>query len=633
MIQYFPKIDYNFNGITQTVTNIFKSVELTIDDTSTLKSSRKLPGERLDQFSSRVYGTGNSNNFWSVLLLNNIKNPLVDWDRRYINENRIDNIDVTDGQVFQFANNSMFMSGNTYSFTDVSINSYNGVNLTGIEIGDNVRYETGTGPYSVMCFGAGEIEHNTNDDCIDPQHRQSIIPQKFSESMNITQTSCGDKYTVCLSSDGYVHIWGYLEDAHLYNNDFKIIEENYWKSILDDYSYIHAGGNTLILVKSGKSYCYGNCVAFNSYGVGGYTDIAKITWVSGGGNTYGGVSINTDNTTRHYGFTVLGGMTNSFSSIACGYDFCGGIKSSDKTAVVWRPDNNLTFCTSNVISGARNMSGYTFDYIAAGKSHIVFSGINGVTAWGGNTYGQCNVSNFPLSNGIVSAGNSHTAVVYSNKIKFSGKLSVYNQTAGCTGIQEDVSLTGFEKLGEFSKLSSGADHLIAQQSGNKETYSGIVYNIDNLYKRIFVQSYSFPDNYKGLFLNNPSGTVVSIWRFQDGVWTEIKHINNKLLTIQPYIDSTVYLISSGLIMDITDTITWNIFLGSHQHTNTDLRLITVKRQNEIISLGQQKQNIQSITEYDKIKYISVMNYASLNSIIKSNISTIDHLKINTSDII
>ena len=30
MFEYFPKIDYNFNGITQTVVNVFKSINLEI---------------------------------------------------------------------------------------------------------------------------------------------------------------------------------------------------------------------------------------------------------------------------------------------------------------------------------------------------------------------------------------------------------------------------------------------------------------------------------------------------------------------------------------------------------------------------------------------------------------------------
>ena len=229
MIQYFPKIDYNFNGITQTVTNIFKSVQLTIDNTTTLKSSYKLPGERLDQFSSRVYGVGNSSNFWSVLLLNNIKNPLLDWNRSHATEGERPVTDTTDGQVFQFANNSIFMSGNTYSFDDNAINSYDGVDLTGIEVGDNIRYETGTGPYSVMCFGAGEIDHSGTD-CIDPQYHQSIIPTNFNQSDNITQTSCGNKFTVSLTSEGVVHVWGLLEDAVNFRTDFSLSELNYYTS-------------------------------------------------------------------------------------------------------------------------------------------------------------------------------------------------------------------------------------------------------------------------------------------------------------------------------------------------------------------------------------------------------------------
>ena len=64
MFEYFPKIDYNFGGITQTVVNIFKSINLEIDDPATILSTTISSLDKPDKIANDLYNR--SDFLWSL---------------------------------------------------------------------------------------------------------------------------------------------------------------------------------------------------------------------------------------------------------------------------------------------------------------------------------------------------------------------------------------------------------------------------------------------------------------------------------------------------------------------------------------------------------------------------------------
>ena len=130
MIEYFPKINYDFEGITLSVTNIFKSVKLEIDTPNTVLTYA-LSGQRPDVLANTLYN--NSNLFWSFFLTNNIKNPLTEWGQ--IQSSYTDRINAEyDGWEYQFANTSQFIPGNTFNFNSTTTNPYDGIDFKIVNI-------------------------------------------------------------------------------------------------------------------------------------------------------------------------------------------------------------------------------------------------------------------------------------------------------------------------------------------------------------------------------------------------------------------------------------------------------------------------------------------------------------------
>ena len=610
MIEYFPKINYDFGGITLSVTNIFKSVKLEIDTPDTVLTYT-LSGQRPDVLANTLYN--NSNLFWSFFLTNNIKNPLTEWGQ--IQSSYTDRINAEyDGWEYQFANTSQFIPGNTFNFNSTTTNPYDGIDFSGLSAGDLIVYETGTGPHSIVCYGSGGITSTSS--CCSPQYGQSIIPDNFNDQSSIIQTSCGDYFTACLTKTGSVYVWGNFAPSSGFSKT-----NNLWKSDNSGYSYIDANGGTLILIKDNTATCFGDCTKFNDYSAGSFA-LTKIAWTSNG--LCGGVGINTNGSTRHFGWTASGDMGATYNNIACGSNFCAGIKTLDNTAVVWGAGFTASFCTSGVVQGGVNVSGFTCDTLAAGKTHVVLKKHgDGLTAWGGNTYGQCNVSSFPSDIIAISAGEKHTGILYEDRVEFSGVFSKYNQSSGCNGVQEDQSLTPI--TGSYSSISSGNDHVILQQFGNSNKYIGIIDSIDNLYKRIFVRSYQFSDTIP-LYLDDPSGTIVSFWRWSGTPtprYNLIKNINHQLLSIQKYIDSTLYVNTSGSILNPTVLADWlSIYLSGYQNALGNTNFITLKKQ----LLDVEYKNRLNVS------YISGENTRLLKQKIMKDVLTSDDLIIKTSEL-
>lgn len=616
MLEFFPKIQYTFPGITYSVamTNIFNSVNIINDDNKSILTKMVYSGERPDQLSNRLYQ--NSKYFWTFFLLNNIKNPLKEWLQTP--ESYTSQIETEyDGWVYQFANNSNFLPGNTFNFDiNTTTNPYNGVDFDGINIGDLIVYETGEGTHSINCLGAGGITSSTS--CGSPQYGQSIVPLLFEQQKSVIQTTCGRFFTACLTSNGYIHVWG--KDIGLVLPDFVLTSDNYWVSANNGYSFITANGNTLIGIKANRASCFGDCTKFNEFQVGIF-DIKKIAWTSSGNN--GGIAINLDGSTRHFGFTPFSAMSSPFKDIACGATFCCGILSSNSNAVVWREDFSLSFCTSNVVLGGRVLNGVSRN-IAAGEDHVVINNdIVGMTSWGNNSNGQCDVTNFPSGITAIAAGSKFTTALYSDNIRFAGVIANYNN-AGCLGDQENFDLTGQTLSGTFSEIKCGSDHIVLQQSGNNKQYLGVISSIDTLYKRIFVKNYQFSEP-TAVYLNNPAGTVVSIWRYDNLTqrYKQIKNINHQLLTIQKYLDSTLFINVGGFVLDPSIDNNWNnVYLPNHQTPELNKTFITIKKQ-----LLETK-----FEENLNINYLLPDKIVVLNNKIKSLIQNNSILEIKTSEL-
>ena len=597
MFDLFPKINYNFGGFTLSLTNIFSSINLELDSPLEIFTKYITPGERPDIISNNLYNK--SSLYWSVFLINDIKNPLSDWSKNQISHNA--QIETKYGGCeYQFANTSPFVPGNTFNFNVDKTNSYTGVNFDEILEGDLIIYESGVGSYSVQCIGSGGFTSDFSL-CTSPQYGQSNIPDNFDDQNSVVQTTCGEYFTACLTSEGRIRVWG---NFNTISSDL-IKTQNIWKSSSNGYTFIHGTGNDLLAIKTdGSIVCYGGCTAFNTFQVSSGGPYKKIAWATNG--ICGGVAITTTGATKHFGFTGFqADMGATFSHIACGSNFCSGIKGSNKQVVVWKGNLGITLCTSGITAGGINVSGFTCSNIAAGDNHIVvLNGGNdmGVTSWGDNTYGQCNVFEFANTPTLISAGSKHTAAIYTDKIQFLGSIATYNQTNGCTGDQSNVNVNGKSISGQFNNISSGKEHVCLQKYGTNKKYIGVISSVDSIYKRIFVKSFQFSDS-NSISFDDPSGVVVSIWRWSDALnrYLQIKLIQNQLLSIQKYLDSTLYINENDNLLDITSNSNWiNMYIPNYLNGNNS-NFITVRKQlmnDDFIK----KQKINYLTK-DKIELL------------------------------
>ena len=83
MLNFFPSIQYNFGvtGGTLSAVDIFKCVNINLDDMTSIKSVQPEQYERPDQLSYKLYGLFDY--YWVLMLTNKIKDPINDWDGNY----------------------------------------------------------------------------------------------------------------------------------------------------------------------------------------------------------------------------------------------------------------------------------------------------------------------------------------------------------------------------------------------------------------------------------------------------------------------------------------------------------------------------------------------------------------------
>ncbi|NBO36031.1 hypothetical protein EBU91_00570 [bacterium] len=313
MFDNFSKINYKLSGKTLEFTDIFKSIKINTENSTDI-NTKTISGTRPDQFSNLIYNDPKL--FWVTLLLNNIKNPFTEWSGSVATKTQ-QNEQNYDTKIFQFANTSRYLSGNTLNFNENELDSYSGIDLSNIQQDDIILFQTGSGSFELKTYGAGEIPANTS--CGYPHFGQAAIPDNFLNRNNIIQISCGKNITACLDDLGYIWAWG--EDIGLEASGFSLNGRLY-RSATGQYKFIDTTKDKIIAINySGDLECFGNCGDFTYTG---QTNLVKTAWTSG--NTLAGLAIKSDNTLQVFGPIVSTDSTAQyFSEISCADDYCLGV--------------------------------------------------------------------------------------------------------------------------------------------------------------------------------------------------------------------------------------------------------------------------------------------------------------------
>lgn len=584
MFEYFPKIDYRFGGLTLQVTDIFRQVNVIYDKPDALSTSVLLPGERPDQASNRLYKSPDF--YWSLFLTNGIRNPFTDWAQTQ--ESYIRNIENQySGWEYQFANNSVYIppSGST-GFTGSVLSHYDGVNLDDILPGDLIIYETGSGPYSIKCFGVGGV--TSYNDCGSPHYGQSIVPDEFNNQQNVVQVAAGDYFSASLDSSGYIYAWGQkFNPGNAFNQTGSL-----YRSKTGAYTFIEASGNRLVAINSvGTLECFGECTDFNQFYTG-TNGLIKTRWTRG---MSGGIGIKSDFSVVSYGITAPSQLYDA----DCGSGYCVGILDNSYgtgsyglTAFGVNPGNGI-FTSIPGVTGITMVSVCT-DHAVALKQQGT------VAAWGSNTYGQLPLGSNEIN--YVSVGAAHTVVITnSNTINVTGKFLIYGEN-GCPGQAQTFS-DAYPLDGKFNLVASGLHHVILKGSGTNYKYTGVVDSVDRVFKRVFVKTHQFAES--EAFYGSVEGRVVSVWRYnpEQNVYTQVKTIQNQLLSIQKYLDSTKYIQQAGNVVDCSDPNNWeNIYLANYSTASENEEFMTVRKElmdNELLNKNKiNRFNINQITKLE-----------------------------------
>jgi hypothetical protein len=313
MFDNFSKINYKLSGKTLEFTDIFKSIKVNTENSTDI-NTKTISGTRPDQFSNLIYNDPKL--FWVTLLLNNIKNPFTEWSGSVAAKTQ-QNEQNYDTKIFQFANTSQYLSGNTLNFNENELDSYSGIDLSNIQQDDIILFQTGSGSFELKTYGAGEIPANTS--CGYPHFGQAAIPDNFLNRNNIIQISCGKNITACLDDLGYIWAWG--EDIGLEASGFSLNGRLY-RSATGQYKFIDTTKDKIVAINySGDLQCFGNCGNFTYTG---QTNLVKTAWTSG--NTLAGLAIKSDNTLQVFGPIVSTDSTAQyFSVVSCADDYCLGV--------------------------------------------------------------------------------------------------------------------------------------------------------------------------------------------------------------------------------------------------------------------------------------------------------------------
>jgi len=570
MLQYFSTIDYGFSGGTFTVLNIFKNVQVTSN--SILFKETKIEDERPDQFANRIYTT--SDYYWAVFLANGIRNPLVQWggtDSQF-------NINLQkkyDGLVYQFGNISKYNPphSTTPPYTDERYKEYEGTDLNRsgferIKPGQMIIFETGNGQYGLRAFGAGQIPIKSVSH--QPHHRQSVIPITTGIT-GITQISCGSFNTAVLTDTGQIYYWGGNTGSVFTSQSFDVYGLGYFATSLAGCKYIDSTNSGILAIKSdGGITCFGSCTTFNSL-YSGTTGFTKVAFNEG---FTAGVAIESNGTPTYFGsLTIPSGI--SFYTIDCGQQDCIGINRTTNYGVTgWGPNKTSLFTGYN-----QGITGITA--IALGYDHFLALKDNGVIYGGGATAdGQLNIPT-GVAFSKISAGRYHSAALTTDgKLMVWGKIAKTYQNTSPVITLEKVTPTTIS--GSFSQLDSGAEHIVVKETGENKRYIGVVDTIDTVFKRISVKAYNYPGTIPTLLGQTaelePASTRISVWDYDaNNNPIETYNIQNQLLSVQYYYDSTKQIIQGGNVLDPAENSNWkDVYLAGYTNADNN-EFLTVKK--------------------------------------------------------
>lgn len=611
MLQYFSTINYGFSGGTFTTLNIFKNVELTTNNI--LFTETKIDDERPDQFSNRIYQ--NSSYYWAPFLANNIRNPLIEWGG--IDPQEDAKLEKQyPGLVYQFGNISKYNPSNsTPTYQDQRYEQYNGTDINRdaerLTPGQMIVFETGSGEQALRAFGAGQVLLNAIS--TQPHHKQSVIPVSTGLTA-IQQISCGSFNTAVLTTSGQIYYWG-GNPAPISTNIVNGIygsASQYFTINISGCTYIDSTNSGILAIKSdGGITCFGSCTTFNSLysGTTGYT---KVSFNEG---FTAGVAIKSNGTPTYFGsLTTPSGI--SFYDIDCGQEDCIGINRTTNYGVTgWGPNKNTLFA-----GFTQGITGITA--IALGYNHFLALKDNGVLYGGGtNSDGQLNIPT-GVTFSKISAGRYHSAALTSEgKLLVWGKIAkTYQNTSPVISLEKVTPTT---IAGTFSKLDSGAEHIVVTETGDNKKYVAVVDSVDTEFKRINVKAYNYPEILPKLLGQtaeiDPSGTRMSVWNFDNNTksYTKTYEIQHQMMTIQRYLDSTKKIIIGGNIYDPATNNNWqNIYLAGYTNAENN-EFLTVKKD----AIEQQKY------EDAKLNTLNLSNVQSLQTILSAQLPTKTEIKI------
>jgi len=527
MFENFSKIEYSLNGQTLEFTDIFTSIEINKDSLVDVESIQNIENLRPDQLSNVIYNDPNL--FWSIFLLNNNRNPFIDWKQSI--DSQIDQYDeVYDTAVFQFGNTSNYLPSLSTYYASNALNPYLGITFSNIQENDIIVFEKGDGAFKLKVFGAGQLKSGST--CGYPNFGQSAIPDNFLNKNQIIDTSVGGNFTACLDNIG--RIWGWGENIGLVEDEFQLIDRLY-KSPLAGYTLINVTKNKLIasttISDSKNWYCYGDgCTTGLGYPVSENKTIKQFEFTKG--STFSGILLFSDNTIKTYGGLTYTESFNTITDVSCAENYCLGIIGDSGV----KEGKVTEFTYSGISAGLIPGLSTKITKVACGIDHAILLGENqNIYFVGSSANGRTDI---PSGSYIdISAGQRHSAAIDTeNVLHVAGQI--LKESGVCSGV------TAYEDLispfGSFGSIQSGENHLLGLETGTNVKYNGRIVRVDDVFKRIYVKGIS-ADNIP-ISTNDPSGTVVSIVN-SNGLGIK-KTIQHQLLSIDLYKNTPLYVIDA-----------------------------------------------------------------------------------------
>lgn len=537
MFDNFSKIDYFLSGQTVEVTDIFKSIKLDFTDFLGYSTRKNEKGLRPDQFSNQVYSDPKL--FWTILLANDIKNPFKDWSQgqaTLVKQNEAE----YDSYVFQFANNSKYLPGNTLYYQENVTDAYLGISLDNIQEDDIIVYSLGNNSDRFTSFGAGQIASEVS--CGYPHYGQALIPQNFLNRNNTIKTSASGSLTAAIvgssptASGGNLYVWG--EPVGLTKNGMTVQGRLYsyggqWNSVdVANNKVLASGLNNVVW------YCWGDgCTGTLTYPVGEQNLIKKLAFTKG--NAFSGLVLLDDNTLSTYGGITATFPNITFSDIACTNNYCLGIVADagvDEGKVI---EFNYTGTPTPIVPAI----GPKVTKLACGRTHSLLLDETGtIHTIGTNEKGRLDLPTDKVYTDI-GAGEYFSAAIDSDQnLILSGEI--LQNSGSCSGSTAYIPITTID--GKYDKLACGDNHVICIGSGTSKQYFGRVTRVDNDYKRIFVKAYTAPD-LNTVNFTDPSGTNITVFRNNN----LIKNIQHQLYSIDSYVNTPQYITNTeNTVIDV-----------------------------------------------------------------------------------